>query len=201
MKKQVQVAVAGAAVGMASLLAVAQTATAQVSFPKIARGISDGTFMVRAMDQCNPATVSVVTPGSPSSGCLETNGGTTDDLLGMQYMRLRVTNGGRIVMFGKGLTLGNELRLRLSLRVTKVGVSTNAGPQTVTFPDLTVECPKSPDAFNVRPNGAVVGTTTLAACLEPNQDLVGKGSNVEILDASVVNALTGKVLAVPGILR
>jgi hypothetical protein len=201
MMKQFVTAVAGVAVGVASLLAVAQTATAQVSFPKKALGISDGTFMVRAMDDCNSATTTVVSPGSPSAGCVQANGGTTDDTLNLKFMRLRVTKKARIYMFANGLTLGDELRVRLTLRITKTGVQTTGGPATVTFPDVVVDCPKAPDAFNVRPNGAIVGTTSLSACLAPNSELVGTGSNVEVLDAAVINIQTGKVLAVPGILR
>jgi hypothetical protein len=200
MKKQVQLALAGAAVGVVSLVAVTHSATAQVApFPKMAQGIN--TWMVRAMDNCNPAGVSVVTPGSPSSGCYQANG-ITDNTLGMKFAKLRVTNRGRIALFARGFTLGDVLRVRLTLRVTKVNISKlhPPGADRVTFADTTVDCPQSPVAFSARPNGAITGYTTLDACLGPNSGLA-KG-NIEILDVSLVNALPGgKVVAVPGILR
>jgi hypothetical protein len=203
MKKQVQLALAGAAVGVVSLVAVTYSATAQVvPFPKMAQGIN--TWMVRAMDNCNPAGVSVVTTGSPSSGCYQANGGTTDDTLGMKFAKLRVTNRGRIALFARGFTLGDVLRVRLTLRVTKVNISKLHPPvaDRVTFADTTVDCPApaSGAAFSARPNGSITGYTTLDACLGPNSGLA-KG-NIEILDVSLVNALPGgKVVAVPGIFR
>jgi len=198
MKKQVQLALAGVAIGVASLVAVTHSASAQVVFPKTARGIN--TWLARAMDECSAATTSVVTAGSPTGGCLQSNGGTTDDTLGMKFGKLRVTNRGRIVLFATGFTLGDELRVRLTLRVTKPDITTvPPGPNTVTFADMTVDCPQAPDAFNSRPNGAVSGSTDLAACLSPNDGLAS--GNVELLDVSVINALTGKTVAVPGINR
>jgi hypothetical protein len=199
MKKQLQLALAGAAIGLASLLVVTPRATAQVSFPKIARGIN--TWMSRAYDVCSPTTVSVTSPNVPSTGCSAANGGTTDANLTMKSAKLRVTNQGRIALFGTGFTLGDELRVRLTLRVTKPGVNKKhpPAPATVTFADTTVDCPASPDAFNARPNGAVIGTTTLSACLSPNTGLAN--GNIEIIDVSLVNALTGKIVAVPGVLR
>lgn len=201
MKKQVQLALAGAALGMASLVTVTHSASAApASFPKLARGIN--TWMARAMDKCDPATTSVVTPGSPSQGCPQANTSTTDGSLTMKFAKLRVTNRGKIVIFATGFTLGDELRVRLSLRVTKAGIQTLHPPQNgqiVTFQDFTADCPKSPDAFNARPNGAVIGTTSLDACLDPNSGLAH--GNIEILDVSLVNALTGRTVAVPGILR
>jgi len=200
MKKQVQLALAGA-LGMASLVVVTHSATAQqASLPTIARGIN--TWMARAMDVCNPATVSVATTGSPSDGCLQSNSGTTDNTLTMKSAKLRVTNRGKIVLFATGFTLGNELRVRLTLRVTKPGITTlhpHLTNQKVTFTDVTVDCPQSPDAFNARPNGAVIGSTSLDACVAPFPGLA-KG-NIEIIDVSLVNALTNKTVAVPGVLR
>ena len=202
MKKQVRLAVAGIAVGMASLVTVTPSATAQlVPFPRLAHGLT--TWMVRAMEQCTSPTVSVLTPGSPSEGCLQANGTQTDNTVGpMKWAKIYVHNRGRIAVFGKGFTFGDELQIRLKLRVTRTGVNTLhplGSAKTVTFADFTVDCPKAPDAFNARPNGAVIGSATLAACLDPNTGLVN--GNVEILDVSLVNAVTHKVVAVPGLLR
>ena len=98
MKKQVKMALIGAAVGMASLVVLSPGATAQqAAFPTLARGIS--TWSARAMDQCSSPNQTVSTAGSPTSGCLQSNGITTDDTLGMKFAKLRVTNRGRIAVF------------------------------------------------------------------------------------------------------
>jgi hypothetical protein len=199
MKKQVLLALAGVALGVASLTAATRSATAQqVSFPTKARGIS--TWMARAVDQCNNPGVSVAGTGLPSLGCYQSNVVTTDNTLGMKSVKLRVSNRGKIALYGKGFTLGDVLRVRLNLRVTKP-LHTKHPSQfsSVTFADMTVDCPKAPDAFNVRPNGVLAGSTSLDACLAPNSGLA-KG-NIEILDVSLVNILNNQIVAVPGILR
>jgi len=199
MTKQVKVALVGAAIGMASLLALSQGAMAQqASFPTQAREII--TWMARAMDECNPATTGVTTPDSPATGCLQSNGGTTDNLLGMKIAKVKVTNRGRIGVFANGFTLGDEVRARLTLRVTKTASTLHPHAfKKVTFADITVDCPAAPDAFNARPNGAVIGTANLDACLGSYSGLAG--GNIEVVEASLVNALTGNPVAVPGILR
>jgi len=175
------------------------SAGAQVAFPKLARGF--GSWMVRAMDQCSPSTLSVTTPGLPTGGCPPTNT-VTDDTLGLNFMKLRIAQHGGISLFGTGMTLGDALRVRITLRVTKTGMTTKHPPgtnQTVTFVDQTIDCPKTPDAFLVRPNGSVAGRTDLGACLAPASGLaVG---NLEILDVSLVNVMNGRIVAVPGLLR
>ena len=202
MKKQFQLTVAGVTIAVMSLSLMASSASGQqASFPRVARGLT--TWMARAMDQCNPATLSVVTPNLPSGGCLQTNS-VTDGTLGMKFAKLRLNQRGRIGLFGTGFTLGDALRVRLTLRVTRGGMNVKhlPGPGTnkrVTFVDTTIDCPKAPDAFSARPNGAVAGSTDLAACLTPTTGLAS--GNIEILDASLVNVATGKIVAVPGILR
>jgi hypothetical protein len=199
MKKQIQLALAGAAVGVASLVAVSNSATAQVvSFPRIARGIN--TWMARAVDECSAPTTTVLTPGSPTSGCIQSNA-VTDNTLGMKFTKLNMNTLGHIRLTGTGFALGDEVRVRLTLRVTRNAGTKHppAASTRVTFADTTVDCPKAPDAFNARPNGAIVGFTDLATCLDTNSGLAS--GNIEVIDVSLINALTGKVVAVPGVLR
>jgi len=202
MKKQGASVVAVATViGLTTLLATAQGVfAAQVSFPKLARGLN--TWLVRAMDQCSSSTLSMVgQPHLPSGGCPQTNL-VTEDTLGMNFVKLRVTARGSIGLFGTGFTLGDSLRVRLTLRVTRPGVQVKHPPgsnKRVTFQDTTVECPRAPDAFLARPNGAVVGRTDLGACLSPNTNL--QTGNIEIIGVSLINAVNGKVVASPGVLR
>lgn len=202
MKKQFRVTLAGATLAVMSLSLVASTALGQqASFPRVARGLN--TWMARAMDECNPAVISVTSPNLPGGGCLQANT-VTDGSLGMNYAKLRLNQRGRIGLFGTGFTLGDQLRVRLTLRVTRTGMNVKhlPGPGTnkrVTFVDTTIDCPKSPDVFSVRPNGAVAGSADLAACLVPVQGL--SAGNIEILDASLVNVMTNQIVAVPGILR
>ena len=198
MKKQVKVALIGAAVGVASLVVPSRGAMAQAAFPKLARGLD--TWMARAMDKCDPATTNVSTQDSPTTGCIQANGDTTDNLLGMKFAKLKVNNRGRIAVFATGFSLGDEVRARLTLRVTKTANTSHPMQFVkVTFQDVTVDCPAAPDAFNARPNGAVIGTANLAACLGSNDGLAT--GNIEIVDVSLVNALTGNPVAVPGVVR
>jgi hypothetical protein len=199
MKKQgVFVVVAAMAVGLLSLVMMTPRANAaQANFPTLARGFSS--WLARAMDQCNPSTLSVVTPNLPPGGCPQANV-VTDNTLTMRFARVRVSSQGSIGLFGAGFTLGDALRVRLTLRVTKPGIATkHNGINRVTFVDQTVDCPKSPDAYLVRPNGAVAGRTDLAACLAPDSGL--SQGNIEIIDAALVNASTGAIVGVPGIFR
>lgn len=166
------------------------------------------TWMARAFDSCTPTTLTVLTGGLPSGGgCLAANS-TTDSGLPMKFARLRVSKSGKIRLYARGLTFGESVRVRLNLRVTRKGVSTKHPPKTgatVTFADFSVDCPASPNAFVVRPNGAIIGATDLAACLAPNSGLAGGATpnlaNIEVLGASLVNVANGKELARSGIVR
>src|SRR5262249_50755483 len=124
MKKQVQLALAGAAVGVASLIATTHSAVAQQApFVKSARAVT--TWVARAMEECNPTTITVSTVGSPTSGCLQANGALTDDTLTMKYAKVNITSSiGKIRLTGNGFAFGDTLRVRLKLRVTKTGVHT-----------------------------------------------------------------------------
>jgi hypothetical protein len=132
----------------------------------------------------------------------------TEASLPMNFARLRVSKTGKIRLYARGLTFGESVRVRLNLRVTRKNVATKHPPKTaatVTFADVVVDCPKSPDAFVVRPNGAVLGKTDLAACLAPNTGLAGGASpnlaNIEVLGASLVNVSSNKELARSGVVR
>ena len=166
------------------------------------------TWMARAFDSCTPSTLTVLTSGLPANGgCLAANS-VTDNALSMNFARLRVSKSGKIRLYARGLPFGESVRVRLNLRVTRKGVSTKHPPKTgatVTFADLSVDCPASPNAFKVRPNGAIIAKTDLAACLAPNSGLAGGTTpnlaNVEVLGASLVNVANGKELARSGIVR
>lgn len=162
----------------------------------IQRGLGVTTWLARAMDECTAPTLTVLTPNLPAAACPQANA-VTDDTLTLTTMRLIETQTGRMTLYGRGLALGDALRVHLNLRVTRTGVTTNLGTQDVTFSDVSIDCPKAPDAFVVGTLGTVLGTTALSACLDPNAGLAQ--GNVEILDASVVNVINGETVAVPGL--
>ncbi len=176
----------------------ARTPGAALSFPGLARGYA--TWLVRAMDQCNLATLSVVSPTNlPAGACPQTNT-ATDDALGEIFAILRVTELGKIALLGTGFTFADTLRVRLMIRVTRSGIDTSAGGnQSVTFADRSIECPRAPEVFAARPNGLVAGSTDLGACLAPDTDL--NRGNIQILGASLIDTANGRLMAVPGVLR
>jgi hypothetical protein len=178
------------------------------SFPSRARLYS--THMARAFDVCTPGGLTVLTPNLPASGCVAANS-VTDNTTLMNWARLTVSKTGRIKLVARGFTFGDAVRVRLHMRITRRGVLTKHPPSTnntVTFSDVIVDCPPSPDAYVVRPNGAIGAATTLASCLAPNAGLASGltngntlPNNIEILGASLVSVLSGKELARSGIVR
>jgi hypothetical protein len=173
-----------------------------VAFPKLANSYT--TWMARAMDQCNPAMVSVAGAGLPSGGCVQSNT-ATDDVMTMNFARLIVSaRTGRVLVFGRGLPYGSRTRVRLTLRVTKPGVTTkHNGLIRVTFEDTTVDCPNAtttPFGYTGRPNGVLLGSSNLADCLGSSDSGLARG-NIEILSSELVNVDTGKTYARPGIFR
>lgn len=189
----------------AAILASGMAGSAQAQqFPKTAKRFS--VWMARAFDECTPGTLSVLGSGVPNSGCVASNT-STDSSTSMNLAKVLLTSAGRIKLFGRGFTFGDVVRVRLELRVTRRNVltkhpaSTNA---TVTFSDVTIDCPPSPDAFAVRPNGAIVASTDLQSCLSPYGNLATGSpnpNNIEILRASIVNAVSGLEIARSGIVR
>ncbi len=174
------------------------------SYPKKAPAFD--AWMARAFDSCTPSGLTVVSPTNvPNTGCLSANS-VTDSALPYNFARLRVAKSGKIRLYARGLTFGESVRVRLNLRVTRQGVSTKNPTKsnaTVTFADISVDCPAAPNAFVVRPNGTIVGATDLNTCLAPNSNLGGGTgtNNIEVLGASLVNVATGKEFARAGVLR
>jgi hypothetical protein len=187
--------VAGAA--FLGLVTSVQGSFAQAAFPVVKRTKNLDTSLVRAMDECTAPTLTVMSAGMPAAACPQTNA-ITDDTVAMQKCKLWVRRNGKLRLLGRGFTVGDALRVRLTLRVTQQDVTTDMGVQPVTFSDVTVECPKAPDAWTVKLNGSVSAFIELGACLAPDSGL--QLGNIEILDARVINVLNGRVLAAPGIM-
>ncbi len=195
------------AISLAALMATVQSAFAQTQPPpRIARDYT--VWLTRAMDPCVLAndgpgpTVSVVGVGLPSAGCLQQNS-TTDNTIGLNFGRLTVSQRGRVGLFAAGLTAGDQVAVRLTLRVTRHVPHTKHPPgsnKSVTFTDILVTCP----AFAARPNGALAAATDLATCLGPAASGLAAqtaSTNIESLDAAVINAISGKAIGVPGVVR
>lgn len=168
MKKQVFLMAVGiTAVGVGSLLAATHPAWAShAEFPIRARKYR--VDMVRAMDQCDPATISVfnsILPNNatgtfPSGGCFQTNVVTDEtptnpggDPLGMTMFRARLvvkkfqSPKGKIKLVGSGFVTTRRVRVLLTLRTTRkvpfAATHSPAGPSPsalVTFEDVTIQC-------------------------------------------------------------
>ncbi len=196
------------AISLAALTATVQSAFALTQPPpRIARDYT--VWLTRAMDQCvltndGPGpTVSVVgQAGVPSAGCLQQNS-VTDNTIGLNFGRLTVSQRGRVGLFAAGLTAGDQVAVQLTLRVTRQVPHSKHPPgsnKSVTFTDTLVTCP----AFAARPNGALAAATDLATCLGPAASGLAAqtgSTNIEILDAAVINAISGKAIGVPGVVR
>ncbi len=215
MTQKVRVAMGATAVGLAGFLMTVQPVFAQAPFTT--RAPEYRTWLVRAMDQCTPAGLSVLTPGSPAAGCLQqnvtTDAGYPADPMGatMKLGRLIVSRSaagkGRITLFGTGFQGGQRVKVRLTLRTTKKNQSTHHpfGLNSVTFADVTVECGNNTftGCYVAGATGVIAGSMSLRDCLTNNGDSAGLASgSVEILDAALVNCDGAmKVIAVPGILN
>ena len=205
---------AGVSVGLFSV-AICGVASAGV-FPTKARLYS--TAMVRAYNQCTPGGLSVTTPGNTTPGCLATISdplppgaplGATMNFANLKVKRFPGGSGGqgRIALIGRGFQPGQRVKVRLTLRTTRPGISTKHPPLTnqyVTFSDTTIDCGTGGpgNCFVARPNGALAVHQALDACLTQNAQSanLAKG-NVEIVDSSLVNCDTGGTVAVPGVLN
>ncbi len=205
MSKRIRAVVAAGIVAALGMIVV-PSANAQVAFPKRAKQVKF--WLARAMDPCTPGSLSVLGAGVPGTGCFQTNT-VTDGTTTMRYGKIVIGKNGRIALSGAGFTFGDVFRVRLQLRITKQGLTTKnptGSNKNVTFADQAVDCPPSPSAFTVRPNGSIATHTDLATCLAPYSGLAGgataaQPNNIEIVDASLVSVLTGKIIARPGILR
>ena len=171
---------------------------AQVSFPTVPKRTKNfDVSMVRAMDACTVPTLTVMSAGMPAAACPQTNV-LTDDTLGMQKAKLRVTKSGKIRLLARGLTVGDAVRLRLILRDTQQNVTTNMGTGSVTFADVVVDCPQPPDSIAVKLNGSISTAFELGACLVPTSGL--QLGNLEILEARLINVGNGRPFAAPGVM-
>lgn len=189
---------AGAIVGgvLLGLTSLTQPLHAQLApFPRFARFYS--TWFARAMDQCTTNNVVIGAPGQPSGGCLQANG-NTDNVMTMGFTKLFLSRRGRVTLVGVGYPFGARVKVGLVLRVTR-SLPTKG---LVTFADVPVVCPPSSFGFVATQRGILVGSTTLAACLGASlQGLVDQPSNIEVVDASLINVDNGKVFAKPGLIR
>ena len=185
-------------VGVAFLgLVFSVQAFAQASFPTVPRRTKNfDVSMVRAMDECTSPTLIVTSPNMPLLACPQTNT-VTDDTLGMQKAKLRITKSGKVRLLGRGFAVGDTVRLRLTARTTRQNVTTNMGTGSVTFSDVTVDCPLDPNAIPVKLNGSISITFELGACFAPTTGLAL--GNIEILQARLVNVANGSAFAVPGV--
>jgi hypothetical protein len=193
--------------------------------PKIARSYT--TWMARAFDQCNPATLSVVSPGLPTGGCAASHT-VTDDMNRCDFAKLTISGTpAKIRLLARNCLCGSRIRVELSLRVTKPNVTTKQkGLSDVTFEDRTIECgplPGPPNGSgNDSPNGYftalsgkcssafpcpsgfcgnVATSMSLADCLGNSLKGLSTG-NIEILDAALLDADNGNaVFMTPGIFR
>lgn len=185
----------------AATLTGARTDAQPVAMPKVARSFS--AWLVRAYDACTPGALTVTTTGLPSQGCLST-ATTTDDQMTMDFGKIVISKlSGKIAVLGRGLTPGGRVKVQLTVRTTRDGISTKHPPGTkrVTFQDTTVVCGPPPFGFiAVWPSGALGGKINLTDCLQPYPGLAS--GNIEIVDAALVNADNGnKVFARPGVMR
>ncbi len=188
-----------AAVAVTWLAGWAQAQTP--AFPQVARNYS--AWLVRAFDACTPGSLTVTTTGLPAQGCLS-SATVVDNQMPMQFGKITISKGnGKIKVFGRGLTPGGRVKVQLTVRTTRNGISTKHPPGTkrVTFQDTTVVCGPPPFGFiAVWPSGNLGGTIDLSDCLQPYPGLAL--GNIEIVDVALVNAdNANKVFARPGIMR
>lgn len=202
MKKQILLAVGMTAVGVVSLLAAIDTAWAfHAPFPTKARRYK--AFMVRAMDECDPATISVFTnPGPPrtnngtfpSGGCFQENivtdeipptdpGGETMKFAKVTVVKYKAPQG-KVKLIGSGMVPNTGVRVLLTLRTTRISpiaaTHTPAGAKknaSVTYEDVTIQCGDdtmdTPKCWLVKPNGKLAKSMTLQKCLQNNGASIG----------------------------
>lgn len=158
-------------------------------------------WMARAMDQCTTPTTTVLGgPTLPGGGCVQANSDTDDSMTMLQARLVANAKTGNIILTGKGFQFGTRVKAQLRLRVTKANQNTPQDPDaSVTFEDVTVQCPDTLVGFPARVNGNLVGKTNLNQCGLPYPGLAS--GNIEILEAVLINADTGRVFARPGLRR
>ena len=194
------------ALGAMVVMATASSALALANYPHQAN--SYGTWMVRAMDECAPSGMSVVgQPACPQANVItddEPGAGATMRVARLTVRKLRTT--GKVTLYGAGFKPGQRVAVSLMLRTSKAGQTTKHPPQTgqrITFADVAISCGNGFGGCFVAGNGgAIAASQNLSDCLTQNGLPASLAStNVEILDAALVNCDTGKIFARPGILE
>jgi hypothetical protein len=212
MKKAWMTVLAGVAI-----VAVGSVAQAQTGFPT--KAIKFSSWLARGFDSCTPGGLTVTSSNLPSSGCFAVHSdplpppagsnplGATMKFGRLDVRRFPATGGqGKVKLLMFGLQNGQRVKVRLTLRTTRSGITTKHPPNKsalVTFQDTVVECKLSAaNCFTANPRGVVLGTQTLDQCLTQSGLPTGLAKeNVEILGAEVVNCDDGNVVARPGILN
>ena len=195
-----------AAIGLmvGGALAVQPVLAQTAPFPTAARRYS--AWMARAMDPCNPTTVSVVSgQGVPTAGCFQANV-ATDSSITMKTARLAFNSRtGKLTVYGTGFQFGSRVAAQLTLRVTKKNQSKLHPPglASITYEDVTINCPNSAFWFVARRNGSLAGSINLSDCLAANGEATGLATgNIEILNSALLNVDNSfKVFARPGVFR
>jgi hypothetical protein len=217
MRKGLYLGLTASVVGGVVLLSTPAAFANHAQFP--ARANRYRVAMVRAMDQCTGGAVSVVGATVPNGDCLQANTVTDDPPVpgatmnsGTLTVSRTANSDGRVGFMGTGFDPGARLSIQLTLRTTQSGIHTKHPPgsnKRVTYQDYTVSCGNQVaapgcgaglSAFGARATGAVVGHESLKDCMTQSGVPVGLTvGNIEVLDASLVNCDTGKVIAKPGI--
>jgi hypothetical protein len=187
-----------AAIATATLAWTTQSALGAVTPTRLAK--SYVTWLSRAMDDCTSPVVTVTSPKLPGAGCLQANV-NTDTLVAMSYGTLIVGKGGKVVLMMRGATMGDQVQVQLTLRVTLPVKAKSGTTAPVTFPDVQATCP----AVTANARGVVLGATSLSTCLGSVKGLAGPvaggATTIEILDASVLNVGTGDPVATSGVVH
>ena len=153
------------------------------------------TSLVQAMDQC---TFSVTNVGGVAA-CTPSNSSTDGTHFTTGKVLIRELSGGSQVVTAlkssaatpPAALAGKSIHTVIMLRVTRT-----TGSPLVTWVDQTLDCP---DVI-VPPSGNVKQKETLLGCgLAPALD--EKTTNKEVLSVQVVDSVSGKPIAVPGVRR
>ena len=159
------------------------------------KAIRYSTNLVQAMDQC---TFSVTNVGGVAA-CTPSNSSTDGTHFTTGKVLIRELSGGSQVVTAlkssaatsPGALAGKSIQTVIMLRVTRT-----TGSPLVTWVDQTLDCPP----VIVPANGNVVQKETLLGCgLAPT--LEEKTTNKEVLSVQVVDTVSGKPIAVPGVRR
>jgi hypothetical protein len=153
------------------------------------------TNLVQAMDQCPSSITNVggVAACTPSNSSTDGTHFTTGKVL------IRELSGGSQVVTAlkssaatpPAALAGKVIHTVIMLRVTRT-----TGSPLVTWVDQTLDCPD----VTVPANGNVIQKETLLGC-GLNPTLEDKTTNKEVLSVQVVDSVSSKPIAVPGVRR